>query len=101
MDEAYKLSRLDVLVNNAGIQTIKFQVTYGTERVIAVNVIGTFLLALQLVPKLTETAKIYGVTPHMTFVGSALYDVAKYPEKPGDDLFAWLSDKSHVHMMNE
>jgi retinol dehydrogenase 12 len=100
VDKANKLPRLDVVINNAGIQTINFQVAYGTERTIAVNVIGTFLLALQLIPKLKETANAYGVTPHMTFVGSALYDVAKYPEKHGDDIFAWFSDKTHVSMMD-
>jgi NAD(P)-dependent dehydrogenase (short-subunit alcohol dehydrogenase family) len=100
VDRANKLPRLDVLINNAGIQTTKFQVSYGIERTIAVNVIGTFLLALQLIPKLKESAKTYGVTPVMTFVGSALYDVAKYPEKHGDDIFAWFSDKAHVSMMD-
>ncbi len=99
VDQANKLPRLDVLINNAGIQTIKFQVAYGTERTIAVNVIGTYLLALQLIPKLKETAKTYGVTPHMTFVGSALYDVARYPEKHGDDIFAWFGDETHMNMM--
>ncbi|TAQ84980.1 hypothetical protein B7494_g6699 [Chlorociboria aeruginascens] len=101
VDQANKLPRLDVLINNAGIQGVKFQVSYDTERTVAVNVIGTFLLALQLLPKLKETAKTYGVMPHMTFVGSALYDIAKYPEKHGDDIFTWLGDKTHVDMMNQ
>ena len=101
VDRANKLPRLDVLISNAGIQTINFQIAYGTERTLAVNVIGTFLLALQLVPKLKETAKVYGVTPHLTFVGSALYDAAKYPEKHGDDIFAWFSDKANANMMDQ
>lgn len=101
VDKVNRLPRLDVLINNAGIQTTMFQVAYDTERTVAVNVVGTFLLALQLVPKLKETAKVYGVTPRMTFVGSALYDMAKYPEKHGDDIFAWLSDKTHVNMMDQ
>jgi hypothetical protein len=50
---------------------------YNTERSLAVNVIGTFLLAVQLIPKLRETARAYKTTPHMTFVTSALYDVAR------------------------
>lgn len=101
VDKVNKLPRLDVLISNAGIQTLKYQIAYGTERTVAVNVIGTFFLALQLIPKLKETAKAFGSTPHLTFVGSALYDVAKYPEKHGEDIFAWLSDKSKVDMMNE
>ncbi|RYP08954.1 hypothetical protein DL764_001565 [Monosporascus ibericus] len=95
------LARLDVLVNNAGIRSIKFKVVYDTERTLAVNNIGTFLLALQLIPKLKETARKYGVTPQMTIVGSALYDVAKYPEKHGDNICAWFKDESHVNPMNQ
>lgn len=95
------LPRLDVLINNAGMQTIQFRVAYDTEKTIAVNFIGTFLLAIQLIPKMRETAKIYSVTPHMTFTGSALYDVAKYPESHGDNIFTWLGDKDHANMMNE
>ena len=95
------LARLDVLINNAGIQTINFQVVDRTERTIAVNVIGTFLLALLLIPKLEETAKVYGVTPHLTFVTSALYSAAKYPGQHGEDIFAWLGEEKNVDMMDE
>ncbi|OIW30745.1 NAD(P)-binding protein [Coniochaeta ligniaria NRRL 30616] len=101
VDRANTLPRLDVLINNAGIQSAKFSVVYDTERTLAVNVIGTFLLAVQLVPKLRETARKYRDTPHMTFVSSALYDVAKYPEEHGDDIFEWFMEKSHVNAMNQ
>lgn len=101
VDRVNQLPRLDVLINNAGMQTIKFRVAYGTEKTIAVNVIGTFLLAIQLIPKMRETAKAYSVKPHMTFTGSALYDVAKYPEIHGDNIFTWLGEKEHANMMNE
>jgi len=101
VDNANNLPRLDVLINNAGIQTTKFQTSYGTERTLAINVIGTFLLALQLIPKLKETEKKFSVTPHMTFVGSALYDIAKYPEKHEADIFAWFGDKSHVNALDQ
>lgn len=99
VDRANSLPRLDVVINNAGIRAMNFKVVYGTEQTIAVNVIGTFLLALQLIPKLKETAKVYGVTPHLTFVGSALYDVAKYPEHVSTDIFSWYADESHTGEM--
>lgn len=101
VERANTLPRLDVLINNAGIQTINYQSVYGTERTLAVNNIGTFLLALQLIPKLKETAKNYGVTPHLTFTGSALYDVAKFPENYGENIFDWYADKSHSTGMNQ
>jgi retinol dehydrogenase 12 len=101
VDRASSLPRLDAVISNAGVQLIQFQKTYDTERVVAVNVIGTFLLALQLLPKLSETAKLVNEDTHLTFVGSALYDVAKYPEEHGKDLFAWLGVESNVNMMNQ
>ena len=101
VDRSNKLSRLDALINNAGIQTQNFQIVYGTERTMAVNVIGTFLLAFMLLPKLKETARVHQVTPHLTFVTSALYSIAKYPEQHGEDIFAWLSDKKNANMMDE
>ncbi|KAH6660310.1 hypothetical protein BKA67DRAFT_653502 [Truncatella angustata] len=101
VEKANALPRLDVLINNAGVRCFKFNIIYDTERTLAVNNIGTFLLAFQLIPKLKETAREYGVTPHMTIVGSALYDVAKYPEGHGNDIFAWYKDESHFNPMNQ
>lgn len=100
-ERANQLSRLDVLINNAGISAFNFKVVYDTERTLAVNSIGTFLLALQLISKLKETARMYEVTPVMTTVASALYDVAKYPEQHGDDIFTWYKDPSHVNKFNQ
>jgi NAD(P)-dependent dehydrogenase (short-subunit alcohol dehydrogenase family) len=102
VDKANTLPRVDVLINNAGIQAYgNNKVVYDTERTLAVNTIGTFLLSLQLLSKLKQTAQEYRVTPHMTMVTSALYDVAKYPEKHGDDIFTWFKDGSHVDQMNQ
>ncbi len=101
VDQANTLPRLDVLINNAGVRAINFKTVYDTEHTLAVNNIGTFLLALQLIPKLKETARMFSVTPHMTIVASALYDVAKYPESHGEDIFAWFRDESHVDPMNQ
>ncbi|KAK3905560.1 hypothetical protein C8A05DRAFT_41522 [Staphylotrichum tortipilum] len=95
------LPRLDVVINNAGIHLRDFSIVYDTEYTLAINTIGTFLLSVQLIPKLRETARTFGVTPHMTMVGSALYDVAKYPENHGRDIFAWFRDKAHFTGMNQ
>jgi NAD(P)-dependent dehydrogenase (short-subunit alcohol dehydrogenase family) len=101
VERANTLPRLDVLINNAGIQTVNYQTVYETERTLAVNNIGTFLLALQLIPKLKETAKKYQLTPHLTFTGSALYDVAKFPQNYGDNIFDWFGDASRSTGMNQ
>jgi retinol dehydrogenase 12 len=101
VNQVNALPRLDILINNAGIRSVTFKAVYDTEHTLAINNIGTFLLALQLIPKLRETARNYHVTPHMTTVASALYDVAKYPETHGDDIFAWFQDEAHVNKMNQ
>lgn len=98
---ANALPRLDVFISNAGIGSVGFKVVYDTERTLAVNDIGTFLLALQLIPKLKNTAQDNDTVPHLTVVTSALYDVAKYPEEHGGDIFTWFKDESRVNKMNQ
>ncbi|KAH8765585.1 hypothetical protein F5883DRAFT_497039 [Diaporthe sp. PMI_573] len=100
VDQANALHRLDTFISNAGVGNIGFKVVYDTERTLAVNDIGTFLLALQLIPKLKRTASEFETTPHLTIVTSALYDVAKYPEQHGEDIFSWFKDESHFNKMN-
>jgi retinol dehydrogenase-12 len=77
---------------------MNFELTYGTENTVAVNVIGTFFLSFLLLPKLRETATNYDSTPHMTFVGSALHSVAKWPVGCKGDIFEWLSEEGNVEM---
>ncbi|KAI1128811.1 hypothetical protein F5Y10DRAFT_239954 [Nemania abortiva] len=98
---ANSLPRLDVVIHLAGIRSFNFKVVYDTERTLAVNNIGTFLLALPLIPKLKETARTYGTTPIMTIVGSALYDRADYPKNPGRDLFTYFTDQSNFNPWNQ
>lgn len=101
VDQADTLPRLDSFISNAGIGSVGFKVVYDTERTLAVNDIGTFLLGTQLIPKLKKTAREFQTTPHMTIVTSALYDVANYPEEHGGDIFTWFKDESHVNKMNQ
>ncbi|PYI13097.1 NAD(P)-binding protein [Aspergillus violaceofuscus CBS 115571] len=98
---ARSLSRVDVLINNAGIHANRFKVVYDTERTLAVNNIGTFLLTVQMIPKMKTTARTYGIMPVITFVASALYDIAEYPEQHGEDIFTWynLSKLLQLHAM--
>ncbi|GAB1319361.1 Ketoreductase (KR) domain-containing protein [Madurella fahalii] len=106
---AKNLPRLDVVINNAGIHGMgsKFKLVYGTEHTLAVNVVGTFLLAIQLLPILRSTARKHGVDTHMTTVTSALYDAAKYPSPPmpldknGEDIFMWFAQEDRVNQMNQ
>lgn len=68
-----ELDRLDVVLENAGIEKQEFELGEGGEEAtIQTNVVSTALLGILLLPKLRETAETYGVTPHLTIVSSSL-----------------------------
>ena len=93
-----ELERLDVLLENAGIATGKLELIEGHESTIQVNVVGTFLLALLLLPKLRETAEKFEVLPHRAIVSSEVAHWAKFDEREHDDIFAALSDPKTANM---
>jgi retinol dehydrogenase-12 len=96
-----KLERLDTIIENAGVMMHKFETAGGTEMSLTVNVISTFLLALLVLPKLQETARKFGVTPHLTLVSSALYSAAKLPDPLPEDIWAWFSEKKNFSGMDQ
>jgi NAD(P)-dependent dehydrogenase (short-subunit alcohol dehydrogenase family) len=65
------LDRIDVLICNAGIHTLKLKLINELESQIAVNVVSTFLLSLLLLPKLKQTGGEHPETiPHLAIVSS-------------------------------
>ena len=44
---------------------------------VTVNVVSTFLLALEILPKLQETSRTFNITPTLTIVTSELHEVTK------------------------
>lgn len=95
-----ELPRLDVLLLNAGIGTMKFRMTEDNEETITTNVVSLTLLAFLLHPKLRETAAKYNTQTHLTVTASELYEVAKFKERnaPAGQLFATLADESKSNM---
>ncbi|TPR10427.1 hypothetical protein CAN33_0022100 [Aspergillus niger] len=81
------LDRLDVLLCNAGLATFQCSKAEGHERMITVNVISTFLLAVLLVPKLRETRRLCqqmgeeGHIPVLSIVASEVHAFTKFPER--------------------
>ena len=67
------LQRLDAVIENAGKNTMKYYEVAGNESTITVNVVSTFLLALLVLPKLQETARIYNIVPTLTIVSSDVH----------------------------
>jgi len=67
------LKRLDAVIENAGINTMNYTDVAGNESTITVNVVSTFLLALLVLPKLQETARIYNIVPTLSIVSSEVH----------------------------
>lgn len=88
---ASKLDRLDGLLENAGIATFNFTLAEDHESTIMVNVVGTFLLALLVLPKLRETASKFNVVPHIAIVSSELAFWAKFKEQHASNIFEELN----------
>lgn len=92
------LSRLDVMLENAGIAADKFSLSEGSESTITTNVISTFLLALMILPKLHETASKHNTIPRLTIVSSEVHHWTQLPEKASPSIFDKLSDKETADM---
>ncbi|KAF4630758.1 hypothetical protein G7Y89_g7388 [Cudoniella acicularis] len=88
------LDRLDVVVANAGILRNTFEAAEGTEISIAVNVIGTFLLALNLFPVLRRSRGKTGQTSRLVITSSVVHENAKFQERHESSVFeAFKKDK--------
>ncbi|KAL9610006.1 MAG: hypothetical protein Q9204_009112 [Flavoplaca sp. TL-2023a] len=92
------LPRLDILLENAGIATQEYRITEEDESTITTNVIGTFLLAWLLLPKLRESAREYGTRPRLTVVASEVHFFTQFPEKDSEDVFEALSRRDTARM---
>jgi retinol dehydrogenase 12 len=71
---AQKLERLDIVTENAGLATPKYEEVEGMESTITVNVISTFLMALLLLPKLRADAIKHNILPRLTIVASDAHE---------------------------
>lgn len=92
------LSRVDVLLENAGVAKYAYSTAEDNEISITVNVVSTFLLALLLLPKLRETAVRYNVTPRLTITSSNVHFFTQFPEKSSSDIFKTLADRDTANM---
>ena len=92
------LDRIDVLLENAGMLSTKWQVSVeGTEMGMAVNVYGTIFLALLMIPVLRASARKHNITPVVTIVGSEAHHLhsIKQAVNSGDPLAYWDDEKKY------
>ena len=95
------LSRLDTVVENAGVSFNEYSTAEDNETTITVNVVSTFLLALLLLPKLRQSAAQFNTTPRLPIVGSAVHFWATTAEltKPAQGkIFETLNEKQSANM---
>lgn len=86
------LDRVDAIIENAGIAIAECTIVEGLEATLTVNVLSTMLLAVLVLPKLQESARKYGIVPHLVLVGSAVAFQAKGElEKIDGDLIDGVS----------
>lgn len=98
-----ELDRVDAVLLNAGIDTNVFEMADGDESTLTVNVISPFLLALALLPMLERSAAKFGITPHLTFLGSSIHIFAQDGQltTPADGkIFLTLNDATTANMGN-
>jgi NAD(P)-dependent dehydrogenase (short-subunit alcohol dehydrogenase family) len=97
-NRASKLPRLDVLLENAGVAANKWSRVEGHERMVAINVISTFYLAMLMLPKLKSSAKEFGIKPRLVIVSSETHAWTKFPEWKEPNTFDALDDESKARM---
>lgn len=95
-----EFSRVDVLVENAGIMNPDLVLVEGYEQTIQVNVLNTLLLLLLVLPKLKETKNQFPEsTPHLVVVSSETYRQTTFPEINAPDLYTRLNEKEKFSQM--
>jgi NAD(P)-dependent dehydrogenase (short-subunit alcohol dehydrogenase family) len=75
--KVHGLDRVDAVIENASIAAGKWTVSEGLETSLASNVVSNMLLAVLVLPKLQESAKKFGNSPHLVVVGSEVAFQAK------------------------
>ncbi|KAH8666890.1 hypothetical protein BX600DRAFT_497613 [Xylariales sp. PMI_506] len=95
-----ELTRIDCLVENAGVALDKWTVSEGMETSVTVNVTSTILLGAMLMPKLIESAKKYNIWPRLVIVGANLgFAVKSELDKFKDgSVFSGLNDPKRANM---
>lgn len=99
-----EVPRLDIALLNAGIGRAKFSKTAdGWEETLQVNTLATALLAVELLPKLRESAAVTGQAPHLSIVTSEAYTAVTpgmVRPAPGQSLLEHANDPKNFGIMS-
>ncbi|KIM23304.1 hypothetical protein M408DRAFT_27996 [Serendipita vermifera MAFF 305830] len=99
-----ELDRVDILLENAAIQTLKWSLTKdGWEADLQTNVLSTFLLAALLAPLVAKTCHLPApaqsptLKPHLVIVASDAHFFAAFRVRNEKNILAALNDKAHYN----
>ncbi|OCK74910.1 retinol dehydrogenase 12 [Lepidopterella palustris CBS 459.81] len=90
-----ELDRVDIFIANAGVVRAEYHEVNGHEEAISVNVIATFLLMANMMPKMRETAARFHTRPTFAVTGSGAYTQTTFPQRsaPNGAILTTLSDR--------
>ncbi|WYZ35904.1 hypothetical protein EsH8_X_000551 [Colletotrichum jinshuiense] len=94
------LSRLDVLICNAGVAMFDYIRAEQDDMNVTVNVVSTFLLGILLLPKLKDTSVKLEKETVLTFTGSLGHSAAEFPERKSERIFNDLAREEGARMMD-
>ena len=94
------LTRIDGLIENAGIGLDTWSLAEGHETSVTVNIISTFLLAVMLLPKMMTSARQFKSLPHIVIVtsGAAFMMNKAELDKVQDDPFVEMDNQKASDM---
>ncbi|KAI0861708.1 short-chain dehydrogenase/reductase-like protein [Xylaria cubensis] len=97
---AARLERLDIVVENAGLMSSKYECFEGYERQVTVNIISTWLMALLLLPVMKQTSNAFYKSsedlPHLTVVSSNGHFYAPFESRKQDSIFESLRGDTNM-----
>ncbi|KAK2037946.1 hypothetical protein LZ31DRAFT_560024 [Colletotrichum somersetense] len=95
-----ELDRIDGFVCNAGIMIDQWETFEGVESSIFVNVVNTLFLGALMMPKLSESARRFGIKSTLVFIVSVLgYTVkAEMDKSRSGGVFDGLNDQKRANM---
>jgi NAD(P)-dependent dehydrogenase (short-subunit alcohol dehydrogenase family) len=95
-----ELERVDAVIENAAVATGQRILAEGHILPLTVNVFGTFLLAMLLLPKLKESAEKFGILPRLSVITSgSAFDVRESWEAIREDPFRKLEGVGAERLM--
>lgn len=92
-----ELDRIDALIENAGVAMGERQLAEGHVLSFTVNVMSTLLLAILLLPRMSEHAQKFNIVPHIAMISSgSLLDTEDLWNTIRDNPIAGIDDESMV-----